>query len=336
MARKTYGIDFGTNAIKIYKKGEGIILSERTAVSTVGSQKRAIAIGEESYDMFEKAPPSINVSLPLCRGVVSKLDDMVALWDFMGKKVTGKRTIGHCQFYIAVPADITEVEKQAYSKIITQSETKAKKVCLIDKPIADAYGLGMDVEKLRGLLIVNIGADTTEISVLSLGGIVVSKLLPYGGNDFDKSIQTYIRKRYNFMIGLRTAEHVKKALVSTEELHDTITVAGQDVIRGLPQELTVSAEEIYPLTRDIFFNMTSETRSILEHTPPEISSEIRERGIFLTGGTSLIAGLDQYFANQVNIRVNTIRTAEKTVAQGIGYLSEHPKEAERYAVPLEI
>lgn len=336
MARKTYGIDFGTNAIKVYKKGEGIILSERTAVSTVGSKKRAIAIGEKSYDMFEKAPESIHVSLPLSRGVVSELDDMVSLWDFMGKKITGKRTLGHCRFYIAVPADITEVEKQAYSKIITQSETKAKKVCLIDKPIADAYGLGMDIERLRGLMIVNIGADTTEISVLSLGGIVVSKLLPYGGNDFDKNIQNYIKKQYHFMIGLKTAEHVKKALVSTEVLHDEVTVAGRDVIRGLPQEITIEAEEIYPLTRDIFSKMASETRSMLEHTPPEISSDIRERGIFLTGGTSLIAGLDQYFANQVNIRVNTTSYAEKTVAKGIGYLSEHPKDAERYAVPLEI
>lgn len=336
MAKKTYGIDFGTNAIKVYKKGEGIILSERTAVSTVGNNKRAIAIGEKSYDMFEKAPPSIHVSFPLSRGVVSELEDMVALWDFMGKKVTGKRTIGHCQFYIAVPADITEVEKQAYYKIISQSETKAKKVCLIDKPIADAYGLGLDVERRRGLMIVNIGADTTEISVLSLGGIVVSKLLPYGGNDFDKNIQTYIRKHYNFLIGLKTAEHIKKALISTDLIHDEITVAGRDVIRGLPQELTVFAEEIYPLTKDIFFNMTSETRSMLEHTPPEISSEIWEQGIFLTGGTSFIAGLDQYFANQVNIRVNTTSHAEQTVAKGIGYLSEHPKDAERYAVPLEI
>lgn len=335
MAKKTFGIDFGTNAIKVYKKGEGIILSERTAVSMVGKNKKAIAIGEKSYEMYEKAPPSIYVSLPLSRGVVSHLADMVALWDFMGRKISGRRNLGHCQFYIAVPADITEVEKQAYSKIITQSETKPKSVCLIDKPVADAYGLGLNVEHMRGLMIVNLGADTTEISVLSLGGIVVSKLIPFGGNDFDRNIQTYLRKKYNFMIGLKTAEHIKKQLVSTDPFSDVVSVVGRDVLKGLPQEMEIASEEIYPLTKDIFSLMTAETRSMLEHTPPEISSEIRERGIYLTGGTSFIAGLNQFFANQVNIRVNTTIHAEKTVAKGVGYLAEHPKTAERYAVPLE-
>ena len=138
------------------------------------------------------------------------------------------------------------------------------------------------------------------------------------------------------MIGLKTAEHIKKELVSADQINDMTSVVGRDVISGLPREMSVSAEEIYPLTKDIFAYMTSETRSMLEHTPPEISSEIRERGIFLTGGTSLIAGLDQYFANRVNIRVNTTGHAEKTVAKGIGYLSEHPKAAEKYAVPLEV
>lgn len=335
MARKVFGIDFGTNAIKVYKKGDGIILSERTAVSTVGKEKRAIAIGEKSYEMYEKAPPSIYISLPISRGVISHLDDMVSLWNYMGQRISGKRKMNHCQFYIAVPADITEVEKQAYSKIITKSETKPQKVCLIDKPMADAYGLGLDVEKSRGIMIVNLGADTTEISVLSLGGVVVSRLLPYGGNDFDRIIQTYLRKKYNFIIGLKTAEQAKKQLISVEPGDGEVTVAGRDVLRGLPGEMQLSSREVYPLVKDIFHRLASEIRSMLEHTPPEISSEIRERGVYLTGGTSLIPGLDQFFANWVNVRVNTTSSATNTVAAGMGYLAEHPKLAVRYAVPLE-
>ncbi len=335
MAKKTFGIDFGTSTIKVYKNGEGIVLLEKNAVSTVGKEKKPVAIGEKAYEMYEKAPPSIHVSLPLNRGVISHLDDMVALWNYMGKMVSGKRKMNHCQFYIAVPADITEVEKQAYSKIITRSESKPKKVCLIDKPIADGYGLGLDVEKSRGILIVNLGADTTEISILSLGGIVVSKLIPYGGNDFDRAIQNYVRKEYNFVIGLRTAEQAKIALVAAEDTDKEITLVGRDVLKGLPGKCTLSAKEVYPLTKDIFTALASQIRSMLEHTPPEISSEILHNGIYLTGGTSFVKGLDQYFANEVNIRVNTTKHAQKTVVSGIGYLSEHPKVAAKYAVPLE-
>lgn len=335
MAKKTFGIDFGTSTIKVYKNGDGIILLEKNAVSTVGKEKKPVAIGEKAYEMYEKAPPSIHVSLPLSRGVVSHLEDMVALWNFMGKAISGRRKMNRCQFYIAVPADITEVEKQAYSKIITKSESKPQKVCLIDKPVADAYGLGLDVEKSRGIMIVDLGADTTEISVLSLGGIVVSRLVPYGGNDFDRAIQNYVKKKYNFVIGLKTAEQIKIQLVSTVATEQTITVVGRDVLKGLPGKITLSSKEIYPLTKEIFYSIAAQIRSMLEHTPPEISTEIIHNGIYLTGGTSFVDGLDQFFANEVNVRVNSTKSAQKTVVAGIGYLSEHPKVAARYAVALD-
>lgn len=337
MAKKIFGVDFGTNVIKVYKKGDGIVLLERTAVSTVGKgkAKRAIAIGEKSFEMFEKAPPSINVSLPICRGVVAHLDDMVQLWNYMGYKISDNKKMSRCQFYLAVPADITEVEKQAYSKIVMKSDSKPQKVFLIDKPIADAYGLGLDVEKSRGILIANLGADTCELSVLSLGGIVATKLIPYGGNDFDRIIQTYVRKKYNFVIGLKTAETIKMNLVSAIETDSSVTVAGRDLLKGLPGEITVSAQEILPLVADIFEKLANDIRSLLEHTPPEISHEILHNGIYLTGGTSFVNGMNQYLANRVKVRVNTTKNAQKTVVNGIGYLAEHPKLALRYAVPLD-
>ncbi len=335
MAKRTFGIDFGTGTIKVYQKGDGIILLERCAVSITGKGKKTIAIGEKAYEMYEKAPPSIRVSMPLKRGVVSQLQDMLALWNFMGKKISGRKKLSRCQFYIAVPADITEVEKKAYSKIVSDSESKPQNVSLIDKPVADAYGLGLDVERSRGILVVNLGADTTEISVLSLGGLVTTRLIPYGGNDFDRAIQGYIRKKYNFIIGLKTAEQIKIRLVAINAEESQITVVGRDVLKGLPGEITVSTREIFPLVKDIFYTIASEVRSILEHTPPEISTEINRNGIYLTGGTSFVNGLDQFMANQVNVRVNTTSGAQKTVVSGIGYLAEHPKLAARYAVPLE-
>ncbi len=337
MAKKIFGIDFGTNVIKVYKKGEGIILLERTAVSTVGKgkAKRAIAIGEKSFEMFEKAPPSIDVCFPIHRGVVSHLDDMVQLWNYMGQKISGKKKISHCQFYLAVPADITEVEKQAYSKIVLKSESKPKKVFLIDKPIADAYGLGLDIEKSKGILIANLGADTCELSILSLGGLVSTKLIPFGGNDFDHTIQNYIRKKYNFVIGLKTAEQIKMKLIAAVPKEETITVMGRDLLKGLPREVTVRSTEIIPLVIDIFEKLANDIRSLLEHTPPEISYEILHNGIYLTGGTSQIEGMDRYLANQIKIRVNAAQNAQKTAAEGIGYLAEHPKLALKYAVPLD-
>lgn len=335
MAQKIYGIDFGTDTIKIYKKGQGIILIEKNVVSTVGKERRPVAIGEEAYEMFEKVPPSINVSFPLSHGVVSKIDDMIALWNFMGAKISRSKRMKGFQFYIAVPADITEVEKFAYSRIISESESKPKKVCLIDKPIADAYGLGLDIEKANGILIVNIGADTTEISVLSCGGIVVSKLLPYGGKYFDDQIKSYIRKQYNFVIGLKTAEHIKKELVTAFPMQGELEVMGRDVVKGLPGKQLIKATEIFPLVNDVFYEIAISIKTMLERTPHEISHEIVHNGVYLTGGSSWINGLDQLIANETFLKVNTTKNAQKTVVTGLGYLAEHPKLAAGYAVEIK-
>ena len=335
MAQKIYGIDFGTDTIKIYKKGQGIILIEKNVVSTVGKERRPVAIGEEAYEMFEKVPPSINVSFPLSHGVVSKIDDMIALWNFMGAKISRSKRMKGFQFYIAVPADITEVEKFAYSRIISESESKSKKVCLIDKPIADAYGLGLDVEKANGILIVNIGADTTEISVLSCGGIVVSKLLPYGGKYFDDQIKSYIRKQYNFVIGLKTAEHIKKELVTAFPMQGELEVMGRDVVKGLPGKQLIKATEIFPLVNDVFYEIAISIKTMLERTPHEISHEIVHNGVYLTGGSSWINGLDQLIANETFLKVNTTKNAQKTFVTGLGYLAEHPKLAAGYAVEIK-
>lgn len=331
MAQKIYGIDFGTGTIKVYKKGQGIILLERNVVSTVGKDRRPIAIGEDAYEMYEKEPPSIHVSFPLKSGVIAQMQDMIALWNFMNQRITGKRKHKGCEYYLAVPADITEVEQQAYSRIISEGEIKPKRVSLIDKPVANAYGLGLDLEHARGIFIVDIGADTTEITILSLGGIVVSQLIPYGGNYFDTAIRNYIRKEHNFVIGNRTAEQVKKKLiVAVPQEHIAVNVIGRNVVKGLPGELQITSNEIYPLVKNVFEQIAVSIQSMLEHTPPEISSQIREDGIFLTGGSSCIAGFDRFISEHTDLEVHIPKKPQETVVNGLGYLTEHPKIAAKH------
>lgn len=335
MAQKTYGIDFGTGTIKIYKKGKGMILSERNVVSTIGKENKPIAIGETAYEMYEKEPPSIHVSFPLNHGVIAHMKDMIALWNFMNMHLSGKKKLKGCEYYLAVPADITEVEKQAYSQIISEGETKPKRVFLVDKPVANVYGLGINLEKARGIMVVDVGADTTEITILSLGGIVVSRLLPYGGNELDNIIRSYIRKEYNFLIGNRTAEQVKKELVSALPAEASMAVVGRDVLRGLPGEITLTSTEISPLVQDIFTQITLQVQSMLEHTPPEISTDIKERGIYLTGGSSRIKGLNRLIEHKTAVKVNLAAKPQETAAIGLGFLAEHGKLAARHATLIK-
>ena len=336
MAHKTFGIDFGTGTVKVYKKSEGIILNERTVIATVGKGDaiRPVAMGDKAYEMYEKVPPGIHVSFPLHNGVIADMKNMISLWDFMMNKISGKRKNKNADFYITVPADIREVDQNAFSKVVSDGECKPHKVCLIQKPIADAYGLNLDVEKIRGAMIVNIGADSTEISVVSLGGVVVSKLLPYGGNYFDQQILNYVRKDHNFIIGSKTAESIKKTLVSAVPVDETVTVVGRNILKGLPGEVTVHSQDIFPLVKDVFYTISASVKSVLERTPPEIASDIAERGIYLTGGSSWLRGLDQLVANETRYKVNTTKHAQRSVVTGVGYLAENPKLAGKYSIPL--
>lgn len=332
MAHKAYGIDFGTGSIKIYKKGEGVVLNERNVVATTGKgdEKKPIAIGDEAYEMFEKVPPNIHVSFPLKNGVIAYMDDMIALWNFMVPKVTGRARGKGVDFYISVPSDISEIEKNAFSHIVSDGNSKPHRVYLVDRPVVDALGLGLDVENKAGIMLVNIGAGCTEISVLSRGGVVVSRIIPYGGNYFDEQIMNYVRKQHNFLIGRKTAENIKKQLVSAVPTNDTMKVTGRDMLKGLPREFTIGSMEIYPLVHDVFDTITDGIHSMLERTPPEIASSIEADGIYMTGASSWLDGMDQKVANETRYKVNTTKQAQRTVIKGLGYLAEHPKEAKKY------
>ena len=204
MASKLYGIDFGTSTIKIYKKNEGVIYDAKNVIA-IANGNQVIAIGDDAYDMYGKAPSNINVNYPVKNGVIANIAHMLSLLNYAFDKL-GKThgKFSGAEFVVATPTDITEVEKRAFYDLVASSNAKSKRIRIVEKPIADALGVGLNVTKAHGVMIVDIGADTTEVSIMSLGGIVLSKLITMGCNKLDESIISNVKKRYNLYIVNKT------------------------------------------------------------------------------------------------------------------------------------
>lgn len=335
MASKTFGIDFGTSTIKIYKKNEGVILDERNIIA-VANKKQVIAVGDEAYEMHEKAPKNIKVTYPIRNGVIADFNCMVDLLNHVNHQIGAKSTTFQgSEFIVATPTDITEVEKRAFFDLISSSNAKAKKVRIVEKPVADALGVGLDVTSAHGIMIVNIGADTTEVSVLALGGIVLSKLVPVGGNKLDESIKTYVKKKYNLMIGDKTAEAIKKELANAVHSEEReLSVYGRDVVTGLPVEMQVSSSMVFEAISEYLYSIVDAIRIILERTPPEISSDIIDSGIYVTGGSANICNLDVLIHNETDLKINIAENAANSVVTGLGKIIEDP-DFNSLAVPLK-
>lgn len=326
MARKVFGIDFGTSMIKIYKRGNGVILEEKNVIA-VENRKKVLAVGNEAYDMLEKAPINIDVSYPVRNGVIADIMNMQSSLDYYLNRINGKKTFlsTGADYYVAVPTDITEVEKRAFFDLVQNSSGNAKYIGIVEKPIAAALGIDLDITNARGVMIVDIGAETTEISIMSLGGIVLSKLIPVGGNKLDESIKLYVKKKYNLVIGDKTAEVIKKKLASAcPTAEETVKVYGRDVVTGLPSEMEISSTMVYDATKEHLYSIVDAIRIILERTPPEISSDIIDSGIYVTGGSSKIKNLKQLFHDETDLTINIADDAENAVVKGLGVIIENP------------
>lgn len=325
MANKIFGIDFGTSTIKIYKKGEGLIVDEKNVIA-VANKKEIIAVGNDAYEMLEKAPSNISVTYPVRNGVIADIANMQSLLNRFLKNLTGTGKFISNNYVIAVPNDITDVEKRAFFELVASSNTKAKKISIVEKPIADAVGLGLDVTNARGVMVVDIGADTTEISVMSLGGIVLSKLIPIGGNKLDESIQSYVKRKYNLIIGNKTSENIKKQLASAFLIEEeNMKVYGRNVVTGLPTEMDISSTMVFEAISEYLNNIIDSIRMILERTPPEISSDIIDSGIYVTGGSANIRNLDKLIEKQTDLKINISNNAANTVVDGLGRIIEEPE-----------
>lgn len=311
-----YGIDLGTGNLKIIDRASGEITNEKNTIAIV-DKDQMYAYGDEAYAMFEKAPESIQVSFPIHGGVIAEFDNMQTMLLEVLENKTGAKLKG-ADIVIAVPTDITEVEKKAFYDMFAKTKIKAHSIALCEKPLADALGMGLDITEPTGVMVVDIGADTTEISVISLGGLVLSELLSFGGNRLDEAIVTYMKRKFNLVIGQKTAKSLKESIGSaTNSIHESKAVVGRDVVSGLPIEMDIASDVIYEGIRDDLANIATSIKIMLEKVPPELAKDIVHSGIYLSGGSSSIRDLAEYFSSLTNIRINVAEQGDETVVRGL-------------------
>lgn len=335
MARQLYGVDFGTNAIKIYNNRNHYLVHEKNVVA-MDEMHNMIGFGDEAYEMYEKAPSSIKVSFPLQYGVIAEIKNMERLFYKAFKKLNGRRLNFGSNFAVALSPSITEVEKRAFFDVISDAHVHARQIYIIDRPIADAIGVGIDHSDPRGNMIVNIGADQTELTIISLGGIVMTRVLKQGGNRIDDAIVNLIRKKYNLLIGKRTAEQLKiKVSDATLENVSECTVFGRNVITGLPAKKQVSSVIIQQAIVDVMTPITEAVRAMIERTPPEMAADIMDTGIYLTGGNAEIKHIDTYLSSEIGMAVHVCKDPSESVIRGVAKIISTPTLKTFMYVPRE-
>lgn len=320
---RSIGIDLGTANTIVYVKGKGITLREPSVVAVEARSKRVVAVGSEAKRMLGKTPGSITAMRPLKDGVIAEFDFTTQMLRHFFKKVSGNTIFTRPRVMICVPFGVTEVEKRAVQDVTL--EAGAQSVGLIEEPIAAAIGSGLKVESARGSMIVDIGGGTTEVAVTSLGGIVLSTSLRTAGDEIDDAIVSYIKRKYNILIGEVTAEQLKKNIGSVHPAADRgiMEVRGRNLMNGLPAIITVSSAEIREAMGEQVGHIIECIRTTLENTPPELSSDIYDNGIMLAGGGALLAGLDVLVSEITGIRAIVAKNPLDSVAVGIGHVIEN-------------
>lgn len=327
----SFGIDLGTSNIKIYSLADDKILVEKNMIAIEG-KNNIFAYGDSAYDMYEKAPSNINISFPLANGVIADIKNMEQLIHFFVNDLS-RNSIKPADYYITVPTDVTEVEKRAFYDLIKDSDVKAKHIWVVEKAIADGLGLDVDVKKSLGVLVVDVGYDTTEISILSLGGIVRSRLIKVGGYRMDESIKNAVRKQFNLVIGQKTAEIVKNSLNELESTGEDAVVYGRDLVTGLPVERALPTKFVCEAMSENFKTIIDSIKVILELTPPELAADIYKNGIYLTGGASQTSHLSSLIGKSTGLKINEASNPITSVAIG---LSKIIKESNLKSVAYSI
>lgn len=316
------GIDLGTASVLVYIKGQDIVLREPSVVAMEKDTKDVLAIGIEAKRMLGKTPANIVAVRPLRDGVIADFEATEKMIRYFIKKIHNRRTLLHPRVVIGVPSGITEVERRAVRESAEQAG--AREVYLIDEPMAAAIGAGIPIQEPEGSMIVDIGGGTTEVAVISLGGMVVAKSLGIAGDEMDEAIVQYFRRKYNLIIGDNTAEEVKMKIGSVFPLEKEMTmdVKGRDQVTGLPKTVTISSEEVRTALSDPAKAIIEVVKNTLEETPAEIAADLVDRGIILSGGGSLIRGLTELIAQETELPVNLADDPLTCVARGTGIYME--------------
>lgn len=320
MFGKDIGIDLGTANILIYVKGEGIVLNEPSVVSIEENSKKVLAVGEEAYKMLGRTPGRVQAIKPLQDGVIANFELTVEMLNYFIKKVQAKNTLSKPTILICCPTNITEVEKEAIKEVA--EVTGAKKVYIEEEPKVAAIGAGLDISKPNGSMVIDIGGGTTDIAVLSLGDIVTSKSLKIAGNTFDEKIIDYIKEKYKLLIGERTAEEVKIEIGTAikDDKKSKKTIKGRNLENGLPCSKTITSNEIYDALKSSLYDIIDGAKNVLENTLPELSADIAQNGLVLTGGGALLNGLDELFKEELKIPVTVAESPLTCVVDGTGVM----------------
>ena len=327
---KDIGIDLGTANILIYIKGEGIVLNEPSVVAIEKDTKKPLAFGENAHLMLGKTPGKYLAIKPMKDGVIADFEITLLMLSYFVNKVKGYGWFRKPRIIICCPVDTTEVEKNALRE--AAERLGAKKVFLEEEPKVAAIGAGLDISRPIGNMIIDIGGGTTDIAVLSLGDIVISKSLKTAGNVFDASIRDYIKDKHKLLIGDRTSQNIKHEIGSVyqPDKKKNMQVKGRDIVTGLPKTITVSSEEVHGALKSDILKIIDATKTVLEETPPELSADIMENGIMLTGGGSLISGMEELFSQKLEVPVTLAPNPLTSVVEGTGVLLDNIRLLENW------
>ncbi len=323
MFTKDIGIDLGTANVLIYIKGQGIVLNEPSVVAIDSETKKPLAVGTEAREMLGRTPGRVQAIRPMKDGVIADFNLTEIMLNHYIRKVNGKSFLSRPRILICCPSNITQVEKNAIKE--AAERTGAKKVFLEEEPKVAAIGAGMDISKPSGNMVIDIGGGTTDIAILSLGGIVTSCSIKVAGNTFDTDIIKYIKDKYKLLVGDRTAEEIKMTIGSVYpgDTVEKMEVRGRDLVTGLPHTITLSSDEVEEALRESVYLLVHQAKNVLEQTPPELSADIIDKGIVITGGGALIKGFDQLLSHELKVPVFIAESPLTCVAEGTGILLDN-------------
>nr|WP_303242744.1 rod shape-determining protein [uncultured Blautia sp.] len=329
---KTYGIDLGSSSVKVYSLFKNKSYMEKNMIASRGH--KIIAVGNEAYEMFEKSPAEVAVCSPMSFGMIANLELQEIVLYSMIRRIDHILGIGSVMFF-TVPLDMTAVEKRAYFNVANGYWLRKNRVYMVESPIADALAMGVDLDDPTGNMVVNMGAQSTEMSIITGGRIIISKKIPIGGRQMNESICTEIRKRYNLQLGTRTAKRLKMVMGRLSDQRKGVRkVVGIDCISGLPREEVISSYVVNDGIMNCVNEIASEMKTFLERIPPQISYHIAKQGIYITGGSTRLPYLDKYLASYTGFTFNMSDLYEKSAVSGLEKIIKN-KELRKWAMPVK-
>lgn len=323
MFSKDIGIDLGTANVSIHVKGKGVVLDEPSVVAIESQSKRVLAVGDEAHRMLGRTPGNIVAIRPLRDGVIADFEVTELMLKAFIERINARTWYSRPRILICAPTNITSVEQKAIRE--AAEKCGAREVFLEEEPKAAAIGAGMDIYQPSGNMVVDIGGGTTDVAVLSMGDIVTSTSIKVAGDKFDSAIMRYIKTKYKLLIGERTSEDIKKRIGTVFDMRETteMDIRGRDMVSGLPLTITITSDEIREALSEPASAIVTAAKGVLERTPPELSADIIDRGIILTGGGALLAGLDSLLADELKVPIMIADDPMHCVVKGTGLMLDH-------------